>query len=82
VLRPAFLKACRKGSTGFGRGHRRWRSRRHHRRPLKRKSGIHNSVIVLGRRQGDRERFKVDLPNYGEFDEKRVFDRLGRMPGR
>ena len=27
------------------------------------------------------ERFKVDLPNYGEFDEKRVFQAGPDMPG-
>ena len=41
---------------------------------------LYNSVALLdaGRVQG--LRFKVDLPNYGVFDEKRVFD-VGPMPG-
>jgi NAD+ synthase len=41
--------------------------------PLKRESGRHNAVAVLDRGRIC-ERYKVDLPNYGEFDEKRVFD--------
>jgi NAD+ synthase len=41
---------------------------------------LYNAVALLdaGRVQG--VRFKVDLPNYGVFDEKRVFDQ-GPMPG-
>jgi NAD+ synthase len=41
---------------------------------------LYNAVALLdaGRVQG--VRFKVDLPNYGVFDEKRVFD-IGPMPG-
>jgi NAD+ synthase len=46
--------------------------------PLKRESGRHNAVAVLDRGRIT-ERYKVDLPNYGEFDEKRVFD-AGPMP--
>src|SRR5262245_14247684 len=41
---------------------------------------LYNAVALLdgGRVQG--LRYKVDLPNYGVFDEKRVFDQ-GPMPG-
>jgi NAD+ synthase len=41
---------------------------------------LYNSIVLLdgGRVQGVRH--KVDLPNYGVFDEKRVFD-VGPMPG-
>jgi NAD+ synthase len=41
---------------------------------------LYNAAALLdaGRVQG--VRFKVDLPNYGVFDEKRVFD-VGPMPG-
>jgi NAD+ synthase len=49
--------------------------------PLKRKSGVHNSVIVADGGKIIAERFKVDLPNYGEFDEKRVFQAGPDMPG-
>ncbi len=40
----------------------------------------HNSVAVLDGGKLVTSRDKVDLPNYGEFDEKRVFD-VGDMPG-
>jgi NAD+ synthase len=41
--------------------------------PLQRKTGLHNSIMVLDGGEIIGERFKFDLPNYGEFDEKRVF---------
>ncbi len=41
---------------------------------------LHNAVLLLDRGEIAGKRFKVDLPNYGVFDEKRVFD-AGPMPG-
>jgi NAD+ synthase len=41
---------------------------------------LHNAVQVIDGGKIIAERFKVDLPNYGEFDEKRVFQ-PGPMPG-
>ncbi len=80
VLKPAFVAACEKavrdlaadtadGGPGVIVG-----------TPLRRDSGLHNSVAVLDGGEVIAERFKVDLPNYGEFDEKRVFQ-PGPMPG-
>jgi NAD+ synthase len=80
VLKQAFMEACEKavrefaldtadGGPGVIMG-----------TPLKRESGLHNSVMVLDGGAVIAERFKVDLPNYGEFDEKRVFQ-AGPMPG-
>ncbi len=48
--------------------------------PLNRESGLHNAIVFLDQGKVLAERFKVDLPNYGEFDEKRVFQ-PGPMPG-
>ncbi|WP_419693457.1 NAD+ synthase [Mesorhizobium muleiense] len=73
VLKPAFLKGCElaaqdfagdtaDGGPGFIIG-----------TPLKRKSGTHNSIIFADGGKILAERYKLDLPNYGEFDEKRVF---------
>ncbi|PYE89977.1 NAD+ synthase [Phyllobacterium leguminum] len=73
VLRPSFTAACEKavrefaadtadGGPGVIIG-----------TPLKRDTGLHNSVMVLDGGEVIAERFKQDLPNYGEFDEKRVF---------
>jgi NAD+ synthase len=49
--------------------------------PLRRESGVHNSVAVLDGGKIVAERYKIDLPNYGEFDEKRVFQPGPHMPG-
>ncbi len=81
ILKPAFLKACEHaaaeiaadtadGGPGVVIG-----------TPLKRKSGTHNAVVVADAGKVIAERFKVDLPNYGEFDEKRVFQAGPDLPG-
>ena len=73
VLKPAFLKLCEQaandiaadtadGGPGIIIG-----------TPLKRASGTHNAIIFAEGGKIIAERYKIDLPNYGEFDEKRVF---------
>ncbi len=81
ILKPAFLKACERaveefaaetadGGPGVVIG-----------TPLRRESGTHNSVVVADGGKIIAERYKVDLPNYGEFDEKRVFQAGPDLPG-
>ena len=81
VLKPAFVAACERavaelaadtadGGPGVVVG-----------TPLRRPSGLHNSVVVLDDGRQIAERYKLDLPNYGEFDEKRVFQTGPDMPG-
>src|SRR5262245_28613544 len=41
---------------------------------------LYNAVALLDAGKVQGVRFKVDLPNYGVFDEKRVFD-VGPLPG-
>ena len=55
--------------------------------PRQDETGRYNSVAVLDGGKVIVVRDKVDLPNYGEFDEKRVFDRrcyagTGQFPRR
>ena len=80
VMKPAFLTACLKaveqlatdtadGGPGVIVGF-----------PRQGEAGRHNSVAVLDGGEIIAIRDKVDLPNYGEFDEKRVFV-AGEMPG-
>lgn len=80
VLKPAFLKACRQalddlaadtadGGPGVVIGF-----------PRQGEAGRHNSVAVLDDGKVIAVRDKVDLPNHGEFDEKRIFV-AGPMPG-
>ncbi len=73
VLKPAFVAACEEaalalagdtadGGPGVVVG-----------LPVRRPSGLHNAAFMLDAGKVISEWFKVDLPNYGEFDEKRVF---------
>lgn len=73
VLKPSFLKACLKavealaadtadGGPGVLIGF-----------PRQGEAGRHNSVALLDAGKIVAIRDKIDLPNYGEFDEKRVF---------
>ena len=80
VLKPAFLEACEDAVREFavdtvndGPGVIMGL-------PLARDGKRYNSVMVIDNGEIIAERHKVDLPNYGEFDEKRVFD-FGEMPG-
>ena len=41
---------------------------------------LYNSIALLDGGRIQAVRYKVELPNYGVFDEKRVFD-VGPMPG-
>lgn len=76
VLKPTFVAACRKaceelaadtadGGPGVIMGTP-W---------LDAQSGLHNAVAVMDAGTIQTLRYKVDLPNYGVFDEKRVFAR-------
>lgn len=80
VLKPAFLKACASavdqlaadtadGGPGVIIGF-----------PRQGENGRHNSVAIIDGGKILALRDKLDLPNYGEFDEKRVFVE-GAMPG-
>jgi len=80
VLKPAFLQACdtalkalaedtADGGPGLVIGV-----------PRQNADGRFNAVALLDGGMIAAERYKVDLPNYSEFDEKRVFD-VGPMPG-
>ena len=80
VLKPAFLAACDRalqqlamdtadGGPAILIG-----------APLMRDGHARNAVALLDGGAVQTERYKVDLPNYGEFDEKRVFA-PGPVPG-
>ncbi|MCQ0988501.1 NAD+ synthase [Jiella marina] len=80
ILKPAFVTACMEavealakdtadGGPGVLIGC-----------PLQTEEGLFNAVALLDEGEVVTWRSKVDLPNYGEFDEKRVFT-PGAMPG-
>ncbi|WP_127523468.1 NAD+ synthase [Mesorhizobium sp. Z1-4] len=81
VLKPAFLAACEQAMDGFAADTADGGPGVIMGVPLKRKSGVHNAVVIADGGKVIGERFKVDLPNYGEFDEKRVFARAPDLPG-
>ena len=80
VLKPAFVRACRTalealaaetadGGPGMIIG-----------LPWAEGGKLYNAVALLDGGKVQALRFKYDLPNYGVFDEKRVFDQ-GPLPG-
>lgn len=84
VLKSAFIKECRKavkalakdtadGGPGVIIGVP-WREK------SGKNKGLYNAVAVLDAGKIIATRFKVDLPNYGVFDEKRVFN-AGALAG-
>ncbi|MDH4984478.1 NAD+ synthase [Aminobacter anthyllidis] len=81
VLKPAFLAACERAADDFAKDTSDNGPGVIIGVPLKRKSGVHNAIIIADGGKIIGERFKVDLPNYGEFDEKRVFQPGPDMPG-
>jgi NAD+ synthase len=73
VLKPAFLEACLKAIEGLARDTADGGPGIIIGFPRQGEKGRHNSVAVLDGGKILSTRDKVDLPNYGEFDEKRVF---------
>jgi NAD+ synthase len=80
VMKPAFLAACEAAVRDLARDTADGGPGVIIGVPLARDTRRHNSVMVLDGGAVTAERHKVDLPNYGEFDEKRVFH-AGPMPG-
>ena len=80
VLKPAFVEACEKAMRDFAAETADGGPGVIIGLPLRRATGLHNSVVLIDGGEVKAERHKVDLPNYGEFDEKRVFQ-PGPMPG-
>ncbi|NNJ76580.1 MAG: NAD+ synthase, partial [Anderseniella sp.] len=80
VLKPAFVETCQKAVedlaelTGNGAPAMLITS------PWAQDGKLYNAAILLEDGKVDAVRFKYDLPNYGVFDEKRVFD-AGPAPG-
>lgn len=81
VLKPAFLNACERAAQDFAGDTADGGPGVIIGTPLKRKSGTHNSIIFADGGKILAERYKLDLPNYGEFDEKRVFQAGPEMQG-
>src|SRR5262245_13433362 len=80
VLKPAFQKACHEAVESLRADTRDGGPALFVTTPWRERDKLHNAIIALDKGQIIGKRYKVDLPNYGVFDEKRVFA-PGPMPG-
>jgi NAD+ synthase len=80
VLKPAFQEACRTACETLARETADGGPAVLVGLPWVERGSLYNAVALLAGGRIEAVRFKVDLPNYGVFDEKRVF-RPGPAPG-
>lgn len=80
VLKPAFQDACRAALGDLARDTADGGPAALVGLPWREKGGLHNAVALVDQGMIVAVRFKHDLPNYGVFDEKRVFQ-PGPLPG-
>jgi NAD+ synthase len=80
VLKPAFQAACRSAIEALARETASGGPAMIVGTPWLEDGKLYNAVALLDGGRVAGLRFKVDLPNYGVFDEKRVFA-VGPMPG-
>src|SRR6186997_2571613 len=80
VLKPAFQDVCREACEALARETGDGGPAVLVGLPWAENGGLYNAYALLDAGQIAALRFKVDLPNYGVFDEKRVFT-PGPMPG-
>ncbi|MEM9473179.1 MAG: NAD+ synthase, partial [Pseudomonadota bacterium] len=80
VLKPAFVEACQKAVEGLAGLTADGAPAMLITSPWAENGKLYNAAILLEDGKVDAIRFKYDLPNYGVFDEKRVFD-AGPAPG-
>ncbi|HXE24628.1 MAG TPA: nitrilase-related carbon-nitrogen hydrolase, partial [Roseiarcus sp.] len=80
VLKPAFQEACRAACEELARETADGGPAVLAGLPWAEEGRLYNAMALLDRGRIEAVRFKVDLPNYGVFDEKRVFA-PGPSPG-
>ena len=80
VLKPAFQESCRSALEALARETADGGPALLVGAPWVEDGRCHNAVALLDHGRIEAVRFKVDLPNYGVFDEKRVFA-PGPLPG-
>jgi len=80
VLRPSFQDACRRATDDLAADTADGGPAVIVGTPWAEGGAVYNAVAVLDGGRVEAVRYKVDLPNYGVFDEKRVFA-SGPMPG-
>jgi NAD+ synthase len=80
VLKPAFVEACRAACEDIAAETRDGGPAALVGLPWQENGHCYNAFALLDKGRIEGVRFKVELPNYGVFDEKRVFS-PGPMPG-
>ncbi|MFI4999006.1 MAG: NAD+ synthase [Reyranellales bacterium] len=80
VLKPAFQKRCQEAVEALRADTMDGGPALFVTTPWREGEKLHNAIICLDKGEVIGKRYKVDLPNYGVFDEKRVFV-PGPMPG-
>jgi NAD+ synthase len=80
VLKPAFQQRCREAVEALRADTRDGGPALFVTTPWREDEKLYNAIVCLDRGEIVGKRFKVDLPNYGVFDDKRVFS-PGPMPG-
>jgi NAD+ synthase len=80
VLKPAFQKRCHEAAEALRADTLDGGPALFVTTPWREGDKLHNAIICLDKGEVIGKRYKVDLPNYGVFDEKRVFA-PGPMPG-
>ena len=80
VLKPAFQDACRAAVEAFARDTADGGPAVVIGSPWPEGGKVHNAVALLDEGKVQALRYKVELPNYGVFDELRVFE-AGPLPG-
>jgi NAD+ synthase len=80
VLKPAFVTACMEAVQALARETADGGPAVLIGTPWREREAVYNAVVLLDGGQVQTQRYKHDLPNYGVFDEKRVFA-AGPVPG-
>src|SRR5689334_2812573 len=80
VLKPAFQAQCMEAVEALRADTRDGGPALFVTTPWREDDKLYNAIIALDQGEITGKRFKVDLPNYGVFDDKRVFS-PGPMPG-
>jgi NAD+ synthase len=80
VLKPAFQKKCAEAVEALRADTRDGGPALFVATPWREDDKLYNAIIALDKGEIVGKRYKVDLPNYGVFDDKRVFA-PGPMPG-
>ena len=75
VLKPAFTEDCMNAVAEFAKDTSDGGPGVIIGSPYRNEDGLYNAVAVLDGGEIKTWRMKVDLPNYGVFDEKRVYDK-------